>query len=251
MKALILAAGKGTRLGALTADCPKPLLDLDGRPIIDCLIESLRDDAGIREFVIITGHLAEKMEAHLGDGARLGVTIQCRRQENPQGTGEAVHMARDLLDGDEPFLMTYGDIVISPENYSAIVADFNARQCDLLLSLNWVEDPAAGGAIYIDDDHRVTRVVEKPPPGTSTTNWNSAGLMIFRPVIFEHTARLQPSPRGEYELTDAVTSMIAEGCNVRGFPLTGLWSDIGTPEDLERTRAVMRGGVETSARRSE
>jgi NDP-sugar pyrophosphorylase family protein len=239
VKALILAAGKGTRLGALTADCPKPLLDLAGSPIIERIIGSLRD-AGVGEFVVVTGYLAERMEVHLGDGSSMGISIRCIRQENPQGTGEAVSLARDLLSG-EPFVMTYGDIVISPENYSAILRDFEEVPCDLLLGLNWMEDPAAGGAVYMDADSRVTEIIEKPAPGTSTTHWNSAGLMIMRPAIFEHTASLQPSARGEYELTDAIRGMIEAGCAVRGFPLRGFWSDIGTPEDLEKTREVFGG----------
>jgi NDP-sugar pyrophosphorylase family protein len=239
VKALILTAGRGTRLGALTDQCPKPLLDLAGEPIIERIIGSLRD-AGVGEFVVVTGYLAEKMEAHLGDGSGMGVTIRFIRQENPQGTGEAVGLARDLL-RDGPFVMTYGDIVISPENYGAILRDFEEIPCDLLLGLNWMDDPSAGGAVTIDDDHRVTGIIEKPAPGTSSTHWNSAGLMIMRPAIFDHTAALEPSARGELELTDAIHGMIDAGCKLRGFPLKGFWSDIGTPEDLEKTRGVFHG----------
>ncbi|MBN1477251.1 NTP transferase domain-containing protein [Candidatus Sumerlaeota bacterium] len=243
MKALILAAGRGTRLGALTSDCPKPLLDLAGRPIIEWIIGSLRD-AGVGEFVIVTGHLAERMESHLGDGSGLGITIQFLRQENPRGTGEAVNLARDLL-RDGPFVMTYGDIVISPENCGAILRDFEEHPCDLLIGLNWVEDPTAGGAVYVDGDLRVMEFIEKPPPGTSTTHWNSAGLMVMTPAIFEHTAVLSPSARGELEISDAFQGMIEAGCTLRGFPLRGFWSDIGTPGDLQRTREVFGGASQS------
>lgn len=234
MRALILAAGKGTRLGALTANCPKPLLDLGGKPILENIMLPIRD-AGVSEFVIITGYLAEQIENHLGDGERLGVSVKYIRQDNPQGTGEAVHLARELLSG-EPFLMTYGDIVISPQNCGGILREFTGHASDLVMGLNWMDDPAAGGAVYVDESNRVTRMEEKPAPGTSTTNWNSAGLMVFNPVVFEHTAALKPSKRGEYELTDAIVSMLTAGLVVRGYPLEGYWSDVGTPEDLERTR---------------
>lgn len=234
MRALILAAGRGTRLGALTATCPKPMLDLGGRPILDGIVTAIRD-AGVREFVIVTGHLAERIESHFGDGSGFGVSIRWCRQDNPQGTGQAVNMARGLL-GDVPFLMTYGDIVISLENYGEALREFERVPCDLLVGLNWVEDPAAGGAVYVDETNRVTRVIEKPPPGTSTTHWNSAGLMVFTPKIFTHTAALTPSARGEYELTDAMMGLLNSGALVRGMPLAGFWSDIGTPEDLRRTR---------------
>ena len=125
-QALILAAGRGTRLGALTADCPKPLLDLEGTPILERIVTALRDDAGVMDFVLITGHLREKIESHFGDGSRLGVNIRCVHQENPEGTGQAVHIARDAL-ADSPFVMTYGDIVITPSNYGGIVDAFVAK----------------------------------------------------------------------------------------------------------------------------
>jgi NDP-sugar pyrophosphorylase family protein len=251
MKALILAAGRGKRLGPLTADCPKPLLPLLDRPIIDEIIIALRD-VGVHEFVVVTGYLGAMIEEHLGDGASLGVKIATIRQDPPQGTGQAVHLARSLLTGTGhrasipdprspiPFLMTYGDIVIAPENYAGIMADYANHPCDLLLGLNWMDDPAAGAAVTVGPGDRVLDIVEKPPPGAAATHWNSAGLMILRPVIFEHTAKLSPSPRGEYELTDAIRAMLASGCSVRAHPLRGFWSDIGTPEDLQRTRDFWR-----------
>lgn len=238
MKALILAAGRGTRLGALTQSCPKPMLDLGGRPILEHIVSGIRDHASIREFVVVTGYLAERITAHFADGARLGVRIHFRHQPRQDGTGSAVHLARDLL-GDAPFLLTWGDIVVSTPNYGGIVAAFQRAKCDAMLGLNWVDDPAAGAAVYLATGSRVTRIVEKPLPGQSTTHWNNAGLMVLHPAIFQHTARLTPSARGEHELPHAIEAWLRQGGDIRGYPLEGLWSDVGTPEDLARTREAV------------
>ncbi|KAA0240882.1 nucleotidyltransferase family protein [bacterium] len=237
VKALILAAGRGTRLGALTQSCPKPMLDLGGRPILEHIVSGIRDHAGIREFAVVTGYLAERITAHFGDGARLGVRIHFRHQPRQDGTGSAVHLARDLL-GDAPFLLTWGDIVVSTPNYGGIVAAFQRAKCDAMLGLNWVEDPAAGAAVYLGNASRVTRIVEKPPPGTSSTRWNNAGFGVLGPAIWAEIERLAPSPRGEYELPRAIAALVASGANVRAVPVEGPWFDVGTPDDLAAARTA-------------
>jgi dTDP-glucose pyrophosphorylase len=247
LKALILAAGKGTRLGALTKDCPKPLLDLGGRPIIENILIPLRD-AGVREFVVVTGHLAQMVEDRLGDGATLGVKISFRRQREPKGTGEAVLLARELL-AEEPFVLSWGDVIISPENCGGIIADFESDPCDALLGLNWMDDPCSGAAVHLGDGDVVEKIIEKPSPGQSTTHWNNAGLMVFDPIVHEFTAKLTLSARGEYELPEAVANMLRDGRRVRGHRLSGFWSDVGTPEDLARTREAWQG-LKTTCRQS-
>ena len=174
-------------------------------------------------------------------GSRLGLRFRYLRQEQQDGTGSAVHLARDEV-GDEPFLLALGDILVSPENYPRLLASFEERPCEAILSLVRVGDPCRGAAVYVDDGMRLTRIVEKPPPGTSTTPWNNAGVFVFSPIIFDYTARLTPSLRGEYELPQAIMQMIADGRELRGFPLTGFWGDMGTPEDLARFEAVLRTG---------
>lgn len=230
MKGVILAAGRGTRMGALTATMPKPLLPLRGRAIIEHILAGFRS-AGVEEIVIVVGYRGEQIEAALADGSRLGLRLYYRRQPRADGTARAVLLARDVV-GDEPFLLSWGDIVIDFGEYAALGREFQARPCDLLLSLNHVDDPWRGGAVYVDDDYRVTRLIEKPEPGTSTTHWNNAGLFIHTRLVFEYAERMQPSARGEYELPQAIAAMIAAGCRVQAYPLRGYWSDLGTPEDL-------------------
>ncbi|MBV9852685.1 MAG: NTP transferase domain-containing protein [Armatimonadetes bacterium] len=243
MKALILAAGRGTRLGALTADRPKPLLPIRGVPMIERIMASIAHEAGITQFVLVTGYRADVIQAHFADGARWGWHVQYVHQDPPRGVGDAVNCARALL-SDGPFLMTYGDIMLDPANYRRFMqmwltppelgvgGPFSA-----LVGLNWVPDPCRGAAVYLNDDHTIARIEEKPAPGTAATHWNNAGLFIFAPLIFDYTAHLQPSARGEYELPDAITALIQDGHRAYGLELAGSWRDVGTPEDYAAINA--------------
>lgn len=230
MLAVILAAGRGTRMGALTEHTPKPLLCVKGRPIIEHILAGLRG-AGVGEAVIITGYRGEQIEAHLGDGSRFGLRLTYRRQERPEGTAKALLLAAEAA-AHAPFVLSWGDIVITPPNYATLAAEFAQRACAALLMVNAIDDPWRGAAVYVDAEWRVTQLIEKPPRGTSQTRWNNAGVFIFTPLIFTYAARLQPSPRGEYELPQAIAAMIRDGCAVRACPVRGFWSDLGTPEDL-------------------
>jgi UDP-N-acetylglucosamine diphosphorylase / glucose-1-phosphate thymidylyltransferase / UDP-N-acetylgalactosamine diphosphorylase / glucosamine-1-phosphate N-acetyltransferase / galactosamine-1-phosphate N-acetyltransferase len=229
--AVILAAGRGTRMGALTAATPKPLLHLCGRPIIEHILIGLRN-AGIREAVVVTGYRGEQIEAHLGNGDALDMQLSYRRQPRAEGTARALLLARDAVE-DGPFLLSWGDIVVDGDEYAALLVDFARSPCDTLLSVNEVDDPWCGAAVYVDSERRVTRLVEKPPPGSSTTRWNNAGIFIFTRRIFTYAERLAPSPRGEYELPQAIAAQLAAGHVVRAHPLRGFWSDLGTPDDLQ------------------
>jgi UDP-N-acetylglucosamine diphosphorylase / glucose-1-phosphate thymidylyltransferase / UDP-N-acetylgalactosamine diphosphorylase / glucosamine-1-phosphate N-acetyltransferase / galactosamine-1-phosphate N-acetyltransferase len=235
--ALVLAAGRGTRMKGLTEDLPKPMLRVAGRPLLEHIVVALRN-AGIGRFVVVTGYHAERIERHFGDGGRLGVEIVYRRQEVQDGTARALLLGRDSI-ADRPFLLAWGDILAEPANYPALLATFRERQPSGLLSVNWVEDPWRGGAVYVDGDHRIERIVEKPPPGTAETHWNNAGIAVFRSVVFDYAAAVKPSPRGEYEIPDAISEMLADGLALYAFPLRGFWSDIGTPEDLMRAEELL------------
>lgn len=239
MKAVILAAGKGTRMKHLTASRPKPMIEICRKPLLEHILVALRD-SGIREFIIITGYLAEQVENHFLNGKALGTQIHYIRQQVQNGTGAAFHLAKALV-GEDAFFAGYGDIITSLSNYPRLIRDFQHRPCDGLLSLNWVDDPCRGAAVYIDQENFITDIVEKPPSGTSTSQWNNAGLMVFSPVLFQYTSSLKPSPRGEYEITDAIRSMIADKRQLRGFKLEGFWSDVGRPEDIETVSHALCG----------
>lgn len=231
-RAILLAAGKGTRLGPLTAQAPKPLLEVGGRPILVHIIDGLLR-AGVERFLIVTGHFGELIEAELGNGSAVGVDIEYVRQEQLEGTARALALGREFA-GEERFFFGWGDILVRPENYRAVIR--RARLADAVIAVNEVDDPWAGGAVYVDAEMRVTRMVEKPAKGTSTTRWNNAGFGVLGPEIWQLIDELEPSERGEYELPQAIGALIASGARVVASAVEGPWFDIGTREQLDAAR---------------
>ncbi len=233
-EAVLFAAGRGTRLGAITANYPKALLDVGGRPIIVHVLDGLLR-AGIAEVAVITGHSAGLLEAEVGTGGQSGLRISFVRQETLDGTARALGLCREFF-GDDRFFWSWGDILVEPPNYARVLR--SARFADAVIAVNEVDDPWAGGAVYVDDAMRVVRIVEKPPAGTSTTHWNNAGFGVLGPAIWPEIERLQPSARGEYELPRAIAAMVDSGIELRAVPVEGPWFDVGTQEDLESARAA-------------
>jgi NDP-sugar pyrophosphorylase family protein len=231
-KAVILAAGRGRRMQGLTAAVPKPMLPAGGRPILERLLVGLIE-ARYSEALIVTGYRAEAIEEYFR-GFRM--PLRFVRQSPIDGTATAALLARDFVDGDD-FLLTFGDILTGASCYREIL-DALARQPEIegVLGVKDVDDPYQGAAVYADTSGRVTRIVEKPPRGSSTTRWNSAGLYAFRRSIFDELEKAPRSPRGEYELTSAIVQLIEKGKWLRLFPIEGPWRDIGRPEDLESVR---------------
>lgn len=234
--AVVLAAGRGTRMGALTAHSPKPLLAVGGEPMILRVLRGMAR-AGVRHAVVVTGYLGDQIEAALGDGRGLGLTITYRRQENPDGTARALLLAEALLAG-APFAVSWGDILVPVPFYRELLEAYARQPCDALLAVNPVDDPWRGAAVYVDETWRVRRIEEKPPRGTSTTGWNNAGIMAFAPIALDYARRLAPSPRGEYELPQAAARMVRDGRDVRALPVRGPWSDVGTPDDLAAAQTL-------------
>lgn len=234
--AVVLAAGRGTRMGALTAATPKPLLPVAGEPIIARVLRGLAR-GGVRRAVVVTGYLGARIEAALGDGRALGLSLTYRRQETPDGTARALLQVEDLVAG-APFALSWGDILVPIAFYAELLDGFARRPCDACIAVNAVDDPWRGAAVYVDADWRVERLEEKPPRGTSTTGWNNAGVMALAPVALDYARRLAPSPRGEYELPQAVAQMVRDGRVVRAAPVRGPWSDVGTPADLAAAQTL-------------
>ena len=237
MKAVILAAGKGTRMKELTNEVPKPMLRVDGKPILRHIVEGLRDAANIREFCIITGWKAEVTENYFGDGAAFGATVSYARQVVQDGTGKAPELAKAFV-GSDDFLLTYGDILVEPGTYQRMLKRFGEDNFSGLLTVTVGEDVTKGGLNFFDENFCLKRLIEKPSPAQleqlrsegwlkpGQPVWYNAGIYIFRPLLFDFTARLQKSPRGEYELTDAISAMVAAGHRIAGLEIVGRWVDV-------------------------
>jgi dTDP-glucose pyrophosphorylase len=242
MKAVILAAGKGTRMGSLTQELPKPMLYVQGKPILQHILEGLLQ-AGVREFFIVTGFRAEVVEDYFGDGAKWGAAIHYGRQVTQDGTGKAPEVARDFV-GQDDFFLTYGDILVRPQTYQDMQARYKERSFSGLITCTGSQDVTKGAILFFDKDFCLRRLIEKPspaqleelrrsgelPPGSIA--WYNAGIYIFQPVVFDFTARLQKSPRGEYELTDAITGLAETGHRLAGLEIQGRWVDVRDPETL-------------------
>jgi NDP-sugar pyrophosphorylase family protein len=227
-----LAAGRGTRMGDLTADLPKPMLIAGGRPILERLLDRLVE-AGYSEALIVTGYRGELIEDYFRN---YRLPLRFVRQPVLNGTATAALLAREFV-GEDDFLLTFGDILADAPVYREILDHLRKEPAaEAVLGVKEVDDPYQGAAVYVDPEGRVTRIVEKPPRGASTTHWNSAGIYAFRPSIFEPLQRAPKSARGEYELTSGVSQLIESGKLLRLFPILGQWRDIGRPEDLEAVR---------------
>ena len=236
MKAVILAAGKGTRMKEKTRNIPKPMLIIKGKPILEHIITFIKN-AGIIELGIVVGYKKNIVQGYFGDGSDFDVSITYIEQKKQNGTGKALHLAKDFVSGDSIFF-TFGDVLTPQENYHGMIDYYKTHQCHTLLGLNMIDDPYRGAAVYIDDDNNIVQIIEKPPIGTSSTNLINAGLIVLSSDIFDYTAKLKLSPRGEYELTD-VFNMIREDKKVlKGYTLSGYWKDVGTPEDLEKANQI-------------
>ncbi len=227
-KAVVLAAGRGTRMRELTADVPKPMIKVRGKPILLHIVEGLQA-AGIKDFLLIVGYHSETIREYFGDGTCFGLRIQYATQVVQDGTGRVVDLARDFV-GDSPFVLSYGDILVDPVNYKSIV-DL-ADDVEAIVSVKQNEDVSKGGAVFVNERMAVTDIREKSQPGETTSPWYNAGVYVFRPSIFEWTAKLQPSPRGEYELTDAIRDLAQSGRKVKALELSGEWADVRDPEIL-------------------
>lgn len=227
MKALIAAGGKATRLRPITSTINKHLIPLAGRPMIFLAIEKLTE-AGVRDIAINVNPGDTSIAQAVGDGSRWGARIAYIEQSGgARGIAHAVANARDFL-GDEPFVFYLGDNIILG-SIRRFVERFESEGLDCMLALARVRDPQRFGVPEIVGD-RIVKVEEKPAEPKS--DYAVTGIYVYTKEFFEAFSQIVPSARGEYEISDVNSRLIANGRKVGWEEITGWWKDTGKPEDL-------------------
>ncbi|HZN88664.1 MAG TPA: glucose-1-phosphate thymidylyltransferase [Thermoleophilaceae bacterium] len=236
MKGLILSGGKGTRLRPLTHTSAKQLVPVANKPVLFYGIEAMRA-AGIEEVgIIIAPQTGQEIRDAAGDGSRFGISIEYIEQDAPLGLAHAVLTAERYL-GDAPFVMYLGDNLLR-DGIVQLVDTFRTEEPDALILLTPVPDPEHYGVAELNGEGQVARLVEKPPE--PSTNLALVGVYMFTSAIFDAARSIEPSGRGELEITDAIQALVNRGMRVDPHIVHGWWKDTGQVQDmLEANRLIL------------
>jgi bifunctional UDP-N-acetylglucosamine pyrophosphorylase/glucosamine-1-phosphate N-acetyltransferase len=233
LKAIVLAAGEGSRMRPLTYTRPKVMLPIANKPILEhLLIEA--SQAGIKEFIFIVGYRDQQVRDYFGSGEKWGVNIVYCNQRKQLGTADAIKMVEGLVEGN--FLVMNGDIIVSRKDIRRLI-----RKSDNTLSVIEVKDTTELGTVELSKG-RVVRIHEKlkKPP----THLANAGLYLFTPEIFPAISITPLSPRGEYEITDSLQLMIDKGLWVF-YQKISYWLDLSYPWDLLSANESLLVGIKS------
>jgi glucose-1-phosphate thymidylyltransferase len=239
MKALVLAGGAGTRLRPITHTSAKQLVPVANKPILFYGLEQIRD-AGVTDVGIIVGDTHAEIEAAIGDGAALGIRPTFIRQDEPLGLAHAVLTAADFL-GDDDFVMFLGDNLIEG-GITDMVRSFEQTRPAAQVLLKQVEDPQRFGVAELDAEGAIVRLLEKPedPPSDLAL----VGVYLFTPSILDAARRIEPSWRGELEITDAIQRLLDDGEEVRSSIVEGWWLDTGKKDELLEANRIVLSTIE-------
>lgn len=227
-QAVILASGEGVKMRPFTYEVPKPLIPVNGRPLLENTIDMLRHH-GITSIVMTISHLAEKIRHHFGDGSKFGVTIRYVHEKKPSGTGGALLAARPYLE-DDSFIALYGDVLVDLDLTEFLQAHENTKAAVGTLALTSVADPSAYGAVRL----RGTRVVEfseKPPVRSDVSRLVFAGVAAFQPTVFNFFPKTK---RGPLSLERHIFPKLINQGRLYGYPFEGQWFDVSTPDAYEQ-----------------
>lgn len=235
-KAVVLAAGVGSRLSPITDAVPKELVRVGKKPTIQHVLKVLKE-GGVEDIMVIVGKKKGAILDYLGSGEKLDLDICYKIQEEPKGTAHALSLARSCYGEDEDFAVMYGDNYISPYSAMSEIVKFHEEKGDNTLVLNQVDDPQRFGIVKLDENNKIKEMKEKPTleeaePYKRNGHWlNIAGLMILNSKIFNYLDKVELD-NGEFWLTDALELMRGEGHDFYGYVFDGTRYDIGTFESL-------------------
>jgi glucose-1-phosphate thymidylyltransferase len=227
LKGLILSGGKGTRLRPITHTSAKQLVPVANKPVLFYGIEAMAQ-AGIADVgIIIAPETGNEIQAAAGDGSRFGVKLTYIVQDEPLGLAHAVLTAEPFL-GDSPFVMYLGDNLLQG-GIEDLVEAFRTNGPDALILLTPVPDPENYGVAELADGS-VVRLVEKP--AEPSTDLALVGVYMFTPAVHAAARAIEPSGRGELEITDAIQHLVDQGLRVEPHVVRGWWKDTGRLEDM-------------------
>jgi glucose-1-phosphate thymidylyltransferase len=239
LKGLILSGGKGTRLRPITHTSAKQLVPVANKPVLFYGIAAMAD-AGIEEVgIIIAPETGEEIRSAAGDGSRFGVKLTYIVQDEPLGLAHAVLTAEAFL-ADSPFVMYLGDNLLQG-GIQELVSSFRENQPDALILLTPVPDPESYGVAELSDGV-VVRLVEKP--SEPKTDLALVGVYMFTPAIHDAARAIEPSGRGELEITDAIQHLVDRGMRVEPHVVRGWWKDTGRLEDMLAANRLVLDTIE-------
>lgn len=239
MKAVILAAGEGTRLEPLTEVRPKPMIPIANRPLLEYVVEAVIE-AGIDEIVLVVGYKRERIQSYFGDGDDWGVEIQYAHQRKQLGTGHAILQAESLI--DDRFLVLNGDRIIESSAVTSLTDSEHAGE-GTLMAVTRSDQPSDYGVVDIERN-RVVAITEKPPRHATVSEVINAGVYAFSPDIFEVVRSTETAGEGELEITAALVRLLEEG-TVYPVRYRGRWLDVSHLWDVVGVNASVLNGTGT------
>lgn len=222
LTAVLLAAGRGKRLRPYTDQMPKPLLPVDGRPTLDFVLTSTAN-AGVQTVVLVTHHMSEQIEQYAGDGAAWDMNAVTCRQPTMSGTAHALRSAvtayPTLFARERPFILTATDYILPPDYLANLTAAHLVNNTDMTFSLKKLprEKIMGSSSARFVENGQISQIIEKPAPEEINSPFSVSLTFVLPGAIVDYLERMEPSPRGEYEIQSVINQMLADGYTASGL----------------------------------